>query len=267
MRPLLAALGMFGLVAVVVLAAGRAMGAFEAPERVAPPIEARAPAEVKGSGAGRSKRSAKQKSAGRVQGAGKAPREQLVVADVALARKAVLQPGDLAPPWRAFRAPEQKAPGCPANAPDLSRFTITGRASSAFKTGRGGQTYSEVTVFANAGQAALYFEATSNRTVLGCIRDGVKRNLNRSGFDPTVMYARLLRQPPVGAQTTHYVLAYAVKLPDGTRQEYPVDVLTFRAGRAVGALAYNFVFSPDGSRPCTCELVEARLVAGRLLRS
>jgi hypothetical protein len=113
----------------------------------------------------------------------------------------------------------------------------------------------------------LYFEATSNRTILRCIRDGVKGALRKAGLQPRVLYARFQKEPPIGSQTAIYVINYIITLSDGTRYEYPVDVVTFQVGRAVGAVSFSFVPSDDDSRPCSCELDEARLVASRLYRT
>jgi hypothetical protein len=192
------------------------------------------------------------------------PRKRLVRADMAIARRAVLHPKDVGWAWTPAPVPRGDGPGCPANDPDRSRFTITGVGRSLFVTGTGHRSESRVTVFANAGQAALNFEATNNRTILRCIRDGIKRSLRREGLRPRVLYARLQTEPSVGSQTAIYLVGYRITLSDGSRWEWPVEMLTFRVGRAIGALQYIGVVSPDGSRPCQCELDEARLVASRL---
>lgn len=196
-----------------------------------------------------------------------APRKHRVAADVAIARKAVLHAKDVGAGWHQVPLPTDKGRACPENDPDLSRFTITGEARSIFENGGGARTESRVRLFENGGQAALYFEATNNRTILRCIRDGVKGWLGRKGWKPRLLYARLETQPPIGSQTAIYLVDYVITLSDGTRQEYPVELITFQVGRAVGALQFNFIFSPDGSRPCQCELDEARLVSSRLYRT
>ena len=196
-----------------------------------------------------------------------APRERLTKADTALARKAVLRFSDMRRgTWEATRPITDGGPGCPANDPDLSRFSVTGKAASAFR-GNESVIESHVTLFANAEQAALFFEATSNRAILRCIREGVKGALRKAGLQPRVVYARLEKEPPVGARTAIYVIAYVITLSDGRLFEYPVDVITFQVGRAVGAVSFNLVPSDDGLRPCACELEEARLVASRLYRT
>ena len=74
-------------------------------------------------------------------------------------------------------------------------------------------------------------------------------------------------EPSIGSQTAIYLVGYSIALSDGSRWEWPVEMLTFRVGRAIGALQYIGVVSPDGSRPCQCELDEARVVASRLSRT
>jgi hypothetical protein len=195
-----------------------------------------------------------------------APRERPVAADMAAARNAVLRSSDLSAGWKEVRASAKGGNGCPENDPDVSRFTVTGEAQSAFKGGQS-RIESRVKLFANGGQAALFFEATSNQTILRCIRDGIKRTLRKAGLRPRVAYARFEEQPPVGARTAIYVVGYVLTLADGRTLDYPVDILTFQIGRAVGALSFSLVPSDDGLRPCSCELDHARVVASRVNRA
>ena len=192
------------------------------------------------------------------------PHKHLVPADMAIARAAVLQPNDVNSIWRPIPAPLSGGHACPENNPDRSRFTITGQGRSIFKSGVGALTESRVTLYKNAGQAALSFEATNNRTYLRCIREGIKSWLQGRGLKPRVRYAKLQREPAIGSQTAIYLVGYVITVSDGTKYVYPVELLNFQIGRAIGSHQYTLVFSPDGSRPCECELDEARLVSSRL---
>jgi len=188
-------------------------------------------------------------------------------ADMVSARKAVLHASDLEAEWEPARLPSDGGPRRQNN-PDLSRFTITGEGRTIFKSPAGiARTESRVRLFANEGQAAQYFQALNNRAKLHCIQASLKRWLRGNGWKPRLLYARLERDPPIGTQTAMYLLNYAITLSDGTKLEYPLDVLTFQVHRAVGTLQYDFVFSPDGYKPCPCELGEANLVASRLYRT
>lgn len=183
-----------------------------------------------------------------------------------IARQAVLRLGDMQGSWHEVRPSREGGPGCAANNPDLSRFTVTGEARSAFEGGES-RIESRVKLFANSGQAALFFEATSNRAGLRCIRDGVKGGLSKAGLRPRVLYARVQTEPPIGSRTANYVLGYLITLSDGSQMLYPVDVLTFQIGRAVGTVSFDLVPSDDGSRPCSCEIDEARVIVSRLARA
>lgn len=95
----------------------------------------------------------------------------------------------------------------------------------------------------------------------------MKESMRKLGWEPLVRYARLQREPPLGARTAIYLIDYVTRLSDGSRQDYPVEMLTFQIGRAVGGVSFSFVPSDDGLRPCSCELNEARLVVSRLGRA
>jgi len=196
-------------------------------------------------------------------GRGRQPQKSLVASDVALARRAVLHPDDVNIDWREI-APT-KSSGCRANRPDLSSYVITGEADRAY-AGPSGPSLQEsrVKIFANQLQASAYFEATNNETVLRCIRDGIASSFRSSGAKVKVVYARLDDQPALGEQTAIYLLGYSLRGKTGGTQGYPVEFLSFRRGRAVVSLGYSFVYSEDGSRPCDCELNDARVVSARL---
>jgi hypothetical protein len=269
MRPLFAVLVFIGLLAGI-LSLGRVAFWGEAPnDSLAAGLT---PISVEGSigaepvklATGKAKKAAAKKAAAGKRPDARAPRERLIGRDMRIARQAVLRASDMQSlAWTRARLGAEGGPGCPANRPDLSRFTITGKARSAFEGGDS-RIDSRVTVFANASQAALFFQATSNRTVLRCIRDGVKRSLRKGGLKPRVLYARLLKEPAIGSQTTIYVIGYELTLSSGRKMEYPLDLLTFQVGRSVAGLGFNLISSEDDSRPCPCELEEARLVASRL---
>jgi hypothetical protein len=194
----------------------------------------------------------------------RAPREHHVSADMEIARKAVLHASDIEAEWVPVRPPRD-APPCRQNDPDLSRFTITGEARTVFESPAGvTRMESRVRVFPSVDQAAAYFDTVNNRAKLRCIRDSTKKWLAENGWRPRPLYARVETDPPIGTQTAMYLVEYAITLSTGRKLKYPVDVLTFQTNRAVGTLQFDFVFSPDGSKPCQCELQEANLVASRL---
>jgi hypothetical protein len=196
---------------------------------------------------------------------GRKAEKSFVARDVALARRAVLHPDDVNMDWREVPPTPTKSSACPGNRPDLSRYVITGEADRSY-AGPGGDSSQEarVKIFANELQASGYFEAVNNEAVLRCVRDGIAASFRRSGAKVKVVYARLEDEPALGEQTAIYLLGLSLRGKTGVKQGYPVELLSFRRGRAVVSLGYSFVYSEDGSRPCACELNDARVVGARL---
>jgi hypothetical protein len=192
------------------------------------------------------------------------PRERLRRKDMKSARRAVLHQGDMnGDGWVRIRpSPEESPHRCATYNPDLSKFTITGDARSAF---RGGDSYieSRAALFPNVREAERFFEARFNPRALPCIRDAIKRALLEAGLRPRVRSADYNPAPNVGEQTMVYVIEYVVTAR-GKRFLYPVDVIAFRRGRSVGSVWFAMIPSADGSRPCECEFYEARKVEARL---
>jgi len=186
------------------------------------------------------------------------PHERLTMRDTAIARAAVIRSSNLAPRWRKIAPPARSSHGCPGSKPDLSRFTITGKAQAMFKSPRVASIDSKVKIFSNAGQADEYFRLTSGQAVLDCMRDGVEGMLRDLGLSPKRLSAKLLTAPAFGEQTMIYTFSFSIAGADGHRYEYPVDVVTFRMGRAIAACSFSFIASKSD------EVGLARVVAGRL---
>ncbi len=130
-----------------------------------------------------------------------------------------------------------------------------------FKTGTGGLIESRVKVFANSWQANEYFRLTSGQTTLKCVRDGVRKGLRDAGLSPELIAARFLTSPSFGEQTAIYTLGYWLQGSSGIKDEYPVDIFTFRMGRAIAAVSFSFVAAKRD------EVGLSRLVASRLSQS
>jgi hypothetical protein len=154
---------------------------------------------------------------------------------------------------------------CASYDPDLSRFTLTGKARSAFK-GSASYIESRATLLLSALEAQRYFEANFGPRALGCLRNSVKRALAKAGLQPRLLGARYEGAPNIGEQTSAYVIEYAITA-HRKRFRYPVDIIAFRTSRAVGSLWFALIPAADGQRPCTCEFYEARKVEARLSKA
>jgi hypothetical protein len=191
------------------------------------------------------------------------PRERLRRSDNAIARAAVLRQSDMnGDGWKRIHPSPDVPQHCASHDPDLSRFTLTGKARSAFK-GSASYIESRATLLPSALEAQRYFEANFGPRALGCLRNSVKRALAKAGLQPRLLGARYEGAPNVGDQTSAYVIEYAITA-HRKRFRYPVDIIAFRTSRAVGSLWFALIPSSDGQRPCTCEFYEARKVEARL---
>jgi hypothetical protein len=193
------------------------------------------------------------------------PREQHVAGDQTIALDAVLHPEDVENGiWHETEASNETHP-CPQNDPDLSSLTVTGYAHRTYLTSNKlGAIDSIVRLFPNHEQARRYFQAVNNPAELRCLVKSVRKFLAPAGARMRLLYARLQPRPALGDRTAVYLVAYELTFPDGAREGYPVELLRFQRGRGAATLYYSSVFSRDGSRPCTCELDDARRVSRRL---
>jgi hypothetical protein len=200
----------------------------------------------------------------RHEGVPGAPRLRRVARDMAIARRAVLHRSDVRPSFHPLPASHSDG-GCRRTGRDLPRLTVTGHAQTGFAADIS-LTLSRVQLFPNARQAAAYFRATNNRKELLCIRDFVQAAVTgESGI--RVAYARIQHTPQLGGRTAIYLMGFQLRGTSGGTENYPVEVLSVQVGRAVVNLFYAFIYSPDGSRPCDCELRDAAKVVSRLARA
>lgn len=175
---------------------------------------------------------------------GRLSQEDLDDQDMIAARAAVTESvrARLGPMWEEVAPTPDEGSDCKSFNPDLSRFTITGKARSAMMTDAGARLEFSVKIYANAGQASDVFELSTGFRDLRCIRDGVAKDLRAAGVSPRVVRADLLHEPAVGADTVIYVLEYTYEHPETNKPwRFPVEVFVFRTGRGVGAGFFSYV--------------------------
>jgi hypothetical protein len=173
-------------------------------------------------------------------------REDLNRKDMAAARAAVKLGPAFYPGWSETEATPDNGSDCTTFNPDLSRFTITGKARSAMESEGGARIDYSVKIYANAAQARRAFKITTGPRDLRCIRDGVAGDLREAGFTLPVIEARQLHEPAVGTETIIYALYYELELSGvDERQPYPIEVFAFRTGRVVTAAFFTFIADKD----------------------
>jgi hypothetical protein len=174
---------------------------------------------------------------------------ELRAADVSLARRTVLRQSDLGPAWQRMPSlgPWQSAT-CPSFRPDLSAYTITGRAASGFLYGSPTreQIVSAVEVFATRGQAAGDFTAGAKPALARCLAYQTRRAFRSypPGVEGRVLSSRMVASPGLGERSAAYALTARVT-GNGTSFSLFMDVVVVQRGRSIAVLGFSGV----GRRP------------------
>jgi hypothetical protein len=184
-------------------------------------------------------------------------KERFTKAGQALARRAVLHRGDLPADWKPVSVPA-RSNRCRSYNPDLSRFTLTGKARSAFVRPTGAGIGSSASVYVTARQAAAAFRAEARPGLLTCMSAGIVKQFAKSGIHATVVARRMSRSPRLGQRSASFRMVFEVTV-GGRTIPYDVDLLTFQERRAIAALSFQALGGPVRN-----QLALARRVLSRL---
>jgi hypothetical protein len=128
---------------------------------------------------------------------------------------------------------------CNGFSPDLSRFTITGEASShEFARADGIAVFSSAEVFRSTADQHGDWAATARREALPCLREQLQKSVGALG---RVANASLRAAPRVGERTISFRSSIAVAA-NGQKATIWLDVLAVAKGRAdatLGVLSVN----------------------------
>ena len=187
-------------------------------------------------------------------------RERLTGAGNTLARQTVLRASDLGGGWQPQRlGPMDGASArCPGYDPDFSRFTIVGKARSAFTNGAGGQIISSVEVFETAAQAAGDFGLGARPAVARCLGHMLQREIRAAGVDARVASSRMVAAPRVGDRAAAFRLVTTMRLEARSLRLYS-DVIVFQRGRSIAALNFTGALRPLERRAAFAHLIAARM--------
>jgi hypothetical protein len=173
-------------------------------------------------------------------------RVKLRPADVALAQRITLKQRDVGASWRPTRIPAsgERRLTCPGFNPDLSRFTITGKANSGFTQTTGASIISTVEVYESRADAIGDFQTGAKPIVVRCLKQSLLQEFNAGGLiDVKVPIARVVAAPRVGDRRTAYRIVARIEAAN-TRIDLYLDVVVVQRGRSIAAF---FFTSP--SRP------------------
>lgn len=191
----------------------------------------------------------------------------LKAADVKLAKKSTLKRADLGQGWTSFASGDPSSGAdalgnCPGFDLDLSAFTITGRAQSAFGNAAGASVSSWVNVFRSKAQAAADFTAaTTHPLLLGCTRAALEQELAAEAEETLTLEILSLQQfafPRVGQQTVAYRGVIKVTY-NGTSSDVYVDTISLRKGRSQLSVAFI-----NGQEPFRGQATIAKKIAARM---
>jgi len=166
------------------------------------------------------------------------------------ARAALITAADLQPGWqRATSSSEESVPSCPGYRPDFSRFTITGKAASEYKTSAGGVLESHVEVYKSHADATGDYRLGAKPQVASCLASTISK---QPTGDPTVhiktISAKQVAAPDIGERSAHYKIVLRLTGPSGSVPVY-VDAIVFQKGRTLALLLTMGVSQPitDGN--------------------
>lgn len=197
----------------------------------------------------------------------KPEQRRLKPADVKLAKRVALKRADLGQSWRpaplgGSSSDDADFAACPEFDLDLSAYTITGRASSAFQNARGSSVLSSVDVFPSKAQAAADFTATvTHAAFLACVRSAFERGLTAEP-DPEFTFAVGEPQPlsagRLGQQTFAFRIVTKVAV-DGVSIDVFFDTIYVQKGRTIAGLMFVTALEPFPSETVIARKLVARM--------
>lgn len=188
-----------------------------------------------------------------------AEKERLTAADNALARSVAVRASDLPVGWRRVALPPDDGSRCKSFDPDLSAFTITGKARAGWvdAAGTGRSVVSLVEVYASRAQAAGDFAAAARPAAVGCLREGLTAGV--AGRVPfRVVTARMVPAPRVGDRSAAYRVVVALT-PSTLPVRVYLDVVVVQRGRSIAALMLTGIHESLPGRDALARTVAARM--------
>jgi len=196
--------------------------------------------------------------------AGRDPRlEQvrLTAADNALAGRISLTRGEVGAGFRKVTIPRSSYDSqlrCPGYSPNLSRFTITGKSTTAYVHASGVSIGSAVEVYESRADAAGDFALGATPAVARCLKLALEQEIRAGALLATVRSAKVVPAPHVGDRRIGYRVVAAVNTGVTTMKIY-FDVLVVQRGRSIAALFFTAVNKPFGRQSALAAGVASRM--------
>lgn len=193
----------------------------------------------------------------------RAEKVRLRPADVSLAKQAVLRQADVGPDWSRI-ATQKRSEGqfaCASFKPDFSAFTVTGQASSSFRsTAPGAQIDSTAAVFRTKAQAVGDFRLGARPQLARCLAQELRRAFRRypDGIEGKLLSSKMVPGPKLGERSAAYAITARLS-GNGTSLPVFVDVIAVQRGRSIAAIVFTGVGSHLPSRQYYASTVSDRL--------
>jgi hypothetical protein len=164
---------------------------------------------------------------------------RLNAADNALAKRIALKARDVGAAWRRTAIPESDQPlRCPGFNPDLSRFTVTGKAKTAFTQPTGASIASAVEVYESRADAVGDFKTAATPALARCLKSMLQREFGALGVPVRVRSARVVPAARIGDRRIAYRVIAALG-PNGATVNVYFDVVVVQKGRSIAALFFT----------------------------
>jgi len=173
-------------------------------------------------------------------------REQvrLNAADTALAKRIALKAREVGAGWRKTSIPDSDEQlQCPGFNPNLSRFTITGKATTAFVQPAGASIVSAVEVYKSRADAVGDFRAAATPAVARCLKFALEREFRSGNVPVRVRSARVVAAPRVGDRRIAYRVVAGVDAGTTPLNIY-FDVVAVQRGRSIAVLFFTGALKP-----------------------
>jgi hypothetical protein len=184
---------------------------------------------------------------------------RLNAADSALAKRIALKPADVGTGWRKTVVPDSDEPlRCPGFNPNLSRFTVTGKAKTAFTQPTGASIASAVEVYESRADAVGDFKAAATPAVARCMKLMLEREFGAAAVPVRVRSARVVPAPRLGDRRIAYRVVARLTAGSMTLNVY-FDVLVVQRGRSIAALFFTGVQRPLARQSRLAAAVASRM--------
>jgi hypothetical protein len=183
---------------------------------------------------------------------------KLNAADTALAKRIALKPRDVGATWRSSTVPESEQLQCPGFNPNLSRFTITGKATRAYTQPTGASIVSAVEVYESRADAVGDFRAAATPAVARCLKIALEREFGAGAVPVRVRSAKVVPAPRVGDRRIAYRVIASLTAGGASLNVY-FDVVVVQKGRSIVALFFTSPIRPLARQSRLATTVASRM--------